>query len=67
MNSDLMPIPIDPTAIYTKTLLTTSTPLPGDISELLLAMLCIVPILLDILDIHLSVLSLGTNNNPDRK
>jgi len=67
MNSDLMPVPIEPTAIYTKAVLTTSMPFPGDITELSLAMLCMMPFLFDILVIHLSVLSLGTNKNPERK
>lgn len=59
MNSDLMPVPIEPTAIYTKAVLT--------ITELSLAMLCMMPFLFNILVIHLSVFSLATNKNPERK
>jgi hypothetical protein len=65
MNSDLTPVPIELTAIYTKAVLTTSMPFPVDITELSLAMLFKMPFLLDILVIHLSVLSLGTNKNPE--
>lgn len=44
MNSDLMPVPIRPTAVYTKAVLTTSMPFPGDITELSLAMLSMMPL-----------------------
>jgi hypothetical protein len=67
MNSDLMPVPIEPTATYTKAVLTTSMPFPGDITELSLAMLCMIPFWFDVLIIHLSVLSLRTNKNPEMK
>ena len=42
-------------------------PFPGDITEPSLATLCMMPFLFNILVIHLSVLSLGTNKNPERK
>jgi hypothetical protein len=42
-------------------------PFPRDIIELSIAMLCMMPFLFNILVIHLSVLSLGTNKNPERK
>jgi hypothetical protein len=67
MNSDLMPVPIEPTVIYTKAVLTTSMPFPGDITDLSLAMLCMMPFLFDILVNHLSVLPLATNKTPKRK
>jgi len=49
MNSDLMPVAIEPTTIYTKAVLTTSMPFPEDITELLLVMLCMMPFLFNIL------------------
>jgi len=67
MNSDLTPAPFHSTAIYTKAVLTTSMPFPEDITELSLAMLCMMPFLFNILVIHLSVFSLATNKDPERK
>jgi len=62
-----MPVPIEPHAIYTKAISTTSMPFPEDNTELSLAMLCKMPFLFNILIIHLSVFSLATNKNPERK